>query len=120
MDVPGHDIGGGSGFRGWSARQAARDLRGRDAFGLALSEMARLTLARKIAAITPKIWKNGEPFEAEHLKVPLAGAKARTEPRHRTCTRNPISAPAPSPAAAEGLDVRKTTPLNKQEECFFF
>jgi len=32
-------------------------------------EMARLTLARKIAAITLKIWKKGEPFDAEHLKL---------------------------------------------------
>src|SRR5580692_8023170 len=32
-------------------------------------EMARLTLARKIAAITLKIWKKGERFDAEHLKL---------------------------------------------------
>jgi transposase len=31
-------------------------------------EMARLTLARKIAAITLKIWKEGEAFDAGHLK----------------------------------------------------
>jgi len=31
-------------------------------------EMARLTLARKIAAIALKIWKKGETFDAEHLK----------------------------------------------------
>jgi transposase len=30
--------------------------------------MARLTLARKIAAITLCIWKKGEPFDAERLK----------------------------------------------------
>lgn len=30
--------------------------------------MARLTLARKIAAITLCIWKKGEPFNAEYLK----------------------------------------------------
>jgi hypothetical protein len=30
-------------------------------------EMARLTLARKIAAITLKIWKKGEMFNSEHL-----------------------------------------------------
>jgi transposase len=30
--------------------------------------MARLTLARKIAAITLTIWKKGERFDAEHLK----------------------------------------------------
>jgi transposase len=35
-------------------------------------EMARLTLARKIAAITLKIWKKGEPFQAEHLKLQAA------------------------------------------------
>jgi transposase len=31
-------------------------------------EMARLTLARKIAAITLKIWKKGEAFDAEQVK----------------------------------------------------
>ena len=31
-------------------------------------EMARLTVARKIAAITLKIWKQGEAFDREHLK----------------------------------------------------
>ena len=31
-------------------------------------ELARLTLARKIAAITLHIWKKGEPFDAEYLK----------------------------------------------------
>src|SRR5271165_4574236 len=35
-------------------------------------EMARLTLARKIAAITLKIWKKGETFDAEHLKLRAA------------------------------------------------
>jgi len=35
-------------------------------------EMARLTLARKIAAITLKIWKKGEPFHVEHLKQQAA------------------------------------------------
>jgi transposase len=35
-------------------------------------EMARLTLARKIAAITLKIWKRGETFNAEHLKLQAA------------------------------------------------
>jgi hypothetical protein len=30
-------------------------------------EMARLTLARKIAAITLKIWKKGEMFNPEYL-----------------------------------------------------
>ncbi|MBV9623838.1 MAG: hypothetical protein JOZ14_07670 [Acidobacteria bacterium] len=31
-------------------------------------EMARLTLARKIAAITLTLWKKGGRFDAEHLK----------------------------------------------------
>jgi transposase len=35
-------------------------------------EMARLTLARKIAAIVLKIWKKGETFDAEHLKLQAA------------------------------------------------
>ena len=35
-------------------------------------EMARLTLARKIAAITLKIWKEGETFNAEHIKPQAA------------------------------------------------
>ena len=35
-------------------------------------EMARLTLARKIAAIALKIWKKGETFDAEHLKLQAA------------------------------------------------
>jgi hypothetical protein len=35
-------------------------------------EMARLTLARKIAAVTLKIWKEGETFNAEHLKLQAA------------------------------------------------
>ena len=30
-------------------------------------ELARLTLARKIAAVTLHIWKKGEPFDAEYL-----------------------------------------------------
>jgi hypothetical protein len=36
------------------------------------SEMARLTLARKIAAITLKIWKEGEQFHAEYVKPQAA------------------------------------------------
>jgi len=35
-------------------------------------EMARLTLARKIAAITLKIGKKGETFDAEYLKLQAA------------------------------------------------
>ncbi len=34
--------------------------------------MARLTLARKIAAITLTIWKKGVRFDAEHLKQQAA------------------------------------------------
>jgi transposase len=37
-----------------------------------LPAMARLTLARKIAAITLTIWKKGEAFNAEHLKTQAA------------------------------------------------
>jgi hypothetical protein len=35
-------------------------------------DMARLTLARKIAAITLTLWKKGERFDAEHLKSQAA------------------------------------------------
>jgi transposase len=35
-------------------------------------EMARLTLARKIAAITLILWKKGERFDAQHLKPQTA------------------------------------------------
>ena len=34
--------------------------------------MARLTLARKIAAITLTLWKKGEDFDAEQLKSQAA------------------------------------------------
>ena len=34
--------------------------------------MARLTLARKIAAITLSVWKKGESFDAEQLKPQAA------------------------------------------------
>ena len=34
--------------------------------------MARLTLARKIAAITLTLWKKGENFDAEKLKAQAA------------------------------------------------
>lgn len=37
-----------------------------------LPAMARLTLARKIAAITLCVWKKGEAFDAEHLKPQAA------------------------------------------------
>ena len=35
-------------------------------------EMARLTLARKIAAISLRVWKRGEHFDAKHLKQQAA------------------------------------------------
>jgi hypothetical protein len=35
-------------------------------------EMARLTLARKIAAIILIVWKKGVSFDAEHLKPQTA------------------------------------------------
>ena len=35
-------------------------------------ELARLTLARKIAAITLQVWKKGEPFDAQYLKPQAA------------------------------------------------
>lgn len=35
-------------------------------------EMARLTLARKIAAISLSVWKKGEHFDPEHLKTQAA------------------------------------------------
>ncbi len=35
-------------------------------------ELARLTLARKIAAITLTLWKKGESFNAEHVKAQAA------------------------------------------------
>ncbi len=34
--------------------------------------MARVTLARKIAAITLTLWKKGENFDAEKLKLQAA------------------------------------------------
>jgi len=34
--------------------------------------MARLTLARKMAAVVLKIWKKGERFDPEHLKQQCA------------------------------------------------
>ena len=37
-----------------------------------LPAMARLTLARKIAAITLSVWKKGEAFDAERLKPQAA------------------------------------------------
>ena len=42
-------------------------------------EMARLTLARKIAAIALTLWKNEERFDAEQLKPQAACASQRTQ-----------------------------------------
>ena len=42
-------------------------------------EMARLTLARKIAAITLTLWKKEERFDAEKLKTQAACASNRTQ-----------------------------------------
>ena len=42
-------------------------------------EMARLTLARKIAAITLTLWKGGKRFDAEQLKT--QALEHLTEPR---------------------------------------
>ena len=39
---------------------------------LLLEARARLTLARKIAAITLLVWKKGVRFDAEHLKQQAA------------------------------------------------
>jgi transposase len=36
------------------------------------AEMARLTLARKMAAVTLHVWKKGEPFDAQQLKSQAA------------------------------------------------
>jgi hypothetical protein len=35
-------------------------------------EMARLTMARKIAAITLTVWKKGARFDAQYLKLQTA------------------------------------------------
>ncbi len=42
-------------------------------------EMARLTLARKIAAITLTLWKRGARFDAQQLKTQAARASNRTQ-----------------------------------------
>jgi hypothetical protein len=43
--------------------------------------MARLTLARKMAAITLIVWKKGVRFEAQHLK-PQTARVSRADPCH--------------------------------------
>jgi hypothetical protein len=50
-------------FEGFYAALVARGMR---------PEMARLTLARKIATIVLIVWKKGVPFDAQHLKPQTA------------------------------------------------
>jgi transposase len=50
-------------FRDFYAALLAKEIR---------PEMARLTLARKIAAITLTLWKKGAGFDAEQLKPQAA------------------------------------------------
>jgi hypothetical protein len=45
-------------FKGWYAQLVTRGLR---------PELARVTVARKIAAITLSVWKSGEVFDADQL-----------------------------------------------------
>jgi hypothetical protein len=35
-------------------------------------ELARVTLARKLAAVTLRLWKKGEPYDARKLTVQAA------------------------------------------------
>ena len=54
-----------------------QQLRGREFYESLLAKgmkpsMARLTLARKIAAITLIVWKKGARFHGEHLKLQAA------------------------------------------------
>ncbi len=44
--------------------------------------MARLTLARKIAAIVLTLWKKGESFDIERLKPQVARASPVESPVH--------------------------------------
>jgi hypothetical protein len=48
-------------------------------------DMACLTLARKIAAITLTLWKKGECFDAEHLKSQSAWASTGIRPAELYC-----------------------------------
>src|SRR5712691_3781248 len=59
-----------------------------------------------------------EPWLAvgQHAACRREGSHGTTQTR---CSRNPIHAPAPNLAAAEGLDVRKNPPLRRTEKCFF-
>src|ERR1700720_3546687 len=64
-------------FKGAATRAAATDGPFQDFYQACLARglkphLARLTLARKIAAITLLVWKKGVRFDAEHLKQQAA------------------------------------------------
>jgi transposase IS116/IS110/IS902 family protein len=70
-----HDLKGL--FKGAATMASVRPGPFQDFYTAALAKgikptMARLTLARKIAAITLTLWKNGENFDAEKLKLQAA------------------------------------------------
>ena len=70
-----HDLKGL--FKGTATMASVRPGPFREFYERALAKgmkptMARLTLARKIAAITLTIWKKGEPFDADKLKLQAA------------------------------------------------
>ena len=70
-----HDLKGL--FKGTATMASVRPGPFREFYERALAKgmkptMARLTLARKIAAITLTIWKKGEPFNADKLKLQAA------------------------------------------------
>ncbi len=53
-------------LRGWYEARLAQGMR---------PEMARLTLARKLAALTLRLWKTGERYDATRLTTPAAHAR---------------------------------------------
>ncbi len=64
-------------FKGAAIRAAAAEETFQEFYGALLAKglkppMARLTLARKIAAVTLLVWKKGVRFDAEHLKQQAA------------------------------------------------
>ena len=70
-----HDLKGL--FKGAATMASVRPGPFKDFYQAALAKgikptMARLTLARKIAAITLTLWKKGENFDAEKLKSQAA------------------------------------------------
>jgi transposase len=70
-----HDLKGL--FKGAATMASVRPGPFQDFYQAALAKsikptMARLTLARKIAAITLTLWKKGENFDAEKLKSQAA------------------------------------------------